>query len=87
MEPVDKVCHQLPPKEVYQKFRRASKLLIHPKDIPDIELLIPNKTINRREDTVEVNEVTIRKKKVDGEQISSDKSKKSISTAAKQKGE
>ena len=87
IEPVDKVCHQLPPKEIYQKFGRASKLLIHPKDIPDIKLLIPNKAINHREDTFEVNEVTTRKKKVDEEQISSDKSEKSISTAAKQKGE
>ena len=86
MEPVDKVCHQLPPKEVYQQFGRASKLLIHPKDIPDIELLIPNKTINRKEDTAEVNEVIICNKNEDGEQTSCDKSEKSINTTTKQKG-
>ena len=28
IEPVDKVCHQLPPEEVYKQFGRASKLLI-----------------------------------------------------------
>ena len=87
MEPVDKVCHQLPPKEVYQLFGRASKLLIHPKYIPDIKLLIPKKTINRKEDTAEVNEVIIRNKNVDGQQTSSDKSEKSINTVTKQKGE
>ena len=31
VERVDKVCCQLLPEEVYKQFRRASKLLIHPK--------------------------------------------------------
>ena len=87
MEPVDKVCHQLPPEKVYKQFGRASKLLIHPKDVPDIELLIPNKAINHMEDTAEINEVATRHEKVSEGQISSDTSKKSIITAAKQEGE
>ena len=32
IEPVDKVCQQLLPEEVYKQFGRASKLLLHPKD-------------------------------------------------------
>ena len=39
IEPVDKVCQQLPPEEVYKQFGRASKLLLHPRDVPDIKLL------------------------------------------------
>ena len=36
--PAAKVCHQLPPREVYQQYGRTSKLLIHPKDVPHIPL-------------------------------------------------
>ena len=36
VEPVDKVCYQLPPEEVCKQFERTSKLLIHPKDVPNI---------------------------------------------------
>ena len=39
-EPVDKVIHQLPPQAVYEQYGRRSKLLIHPKDVPDISLQI-----------------------------------------------
>ena len=35
-EPVDKVVAQLPPQAVYEQYGRASKLLIHPKDVPDV---------------------------------------------------
>ena len=37
-EPVDKVVAQLPPQSVYEQYGRASKLLIHPKDVPAIPL-------------------------------------------------
>ena len=36
--PAVKVCHQLPPREVYEQYGRTSKLLIHPKDVPHIPL-------------------------------------------------
>ena len=36
--PVDKICEQLPPQKVYEQYGRASRLLIHPKDIPYIPL-------------------------------------------------
>ena len=35
-QPVDKVIDQLPPQTVYEQFGRTSKLLIHPKDVPNI---------------------------------------------------
>ena len=37
-EPVDKVISQLPPQSVYKQYGRSSKLLIHPKDVPEIPL-------------------------------------------------
>ena len=37
-EPVDKAISQLPPQAVYEQYGRASKLLIHPKDVPEIPL-------------------------------------------------
>ena len=37
-QPFEKVCHQLPPQEVYEQYGRTSKLLIHPKDVPYIPL-------------------------------------------------
>ena len=46
IEPVDKVCQQLPPEEVYKQFGRTSKLLLHPKDMPDIKLVEEKETIN-----------------------------------------
>ena len=46
IEPVDKVCQQLPPEEVYKQFGRTSKLLLHPKDMPDIKLMEEKETIN-----------------------------------------
>ena len=39
-EPVDKVIHQLPPQAVYEQYGRRSKLLIHPKDVPEVPLQI-----------------------------------------------
>ena len=48
IEPVDKVCQQLLPEEVYKKFRIASKLLLHPKDVPDVKLLEEKEKINRK---------------------------------------
>ena len=36
--PAAKVCHQLPPREMYEQYGRTSKLLIHPKDVPHIPL-------------------------------------------------
>ena len=47
IDPVDKICQQLPPEEVYKQFGRASKLLLHPKDVPDIKLQGKEETINR----------------------------------------
>ena len=35
-EPVDKMVAQLPPQAVYEQYGRASKLLIHPKDVPEV---------------------------------------------------
>ena len=40
--PVDKVVDQLPPQTVYEQYGRASKLLIHPKDVPQIPLQLFN---------------------------------------------
>ena len=37
-EPVDWVISQLPPQSVYEQYGRSSKLLIHPKDVPEIPL-------------------------------------------------
>ena len=47
IDPVDKICQQLPPEEVYKQFWRASKLLLHPKDVPDIKLQEKEEKINR----------------------------------------
>ena len=41
-EPVDKVINQLPPQTVYEQYGRSSKLLIHPKDVPDVPLQLFN---------------------------------------------
>ena len=37
-EPVDKVINQLPPQAIYEQYGRRSKLLIHPKDVPEVPL-------------------------------------------------
>ena len=37
-EPTSKVIAQLPPQSVYEQYGRTSKLLIHPKDVPEIPL-------------------------------------------------
>ena len=41
-EPVDKVISQLPPQTVYEQYGRSSKLLIHPKDDPEVPLQLFN---------------------------------------------
>ena len=65
IEPVDKVCQQLPPEEVYKQFGRASKLLLHPTDVPYIMLMEKENTVNRegkqqsrREDNITLCELT-----------------------------
>ena len=62
---MDKVCQQLPPEEVYKQFERASKLLLHPKDVPDIKLMDLDRVINhegkkesRRNDNITLCELT-----------------------------
>ena len=80
IEPVDKVCQQLLPEEVYKQFGRASKLLLHPKDVPDVKLVEEKETINcenrledRKDDNVILYELT--------EQLDShEKAEKSINT-------
>ena len=65
IEPVDKVCQQLLPEEVYKQFGRASKLLLHPKDMPDVKLVEEKEAINcenrledRKDDNVIMCELT-----------------------------
>ena len=65
IEPVDKVCQQLPPEEVYKQFGRASKLLLHPKDVPNINLgkgkemiNCKNKQGNKKDDSITLCELT-----------------------------
>ena len=80
IEPVDKVCQQLPPEEVYKQFGRASKLLLHPKDVPDVRLVEEKETINcenRLEDRKEDNVILC---EVIEELDSHEKAKKSINT-------
>ena len=64
-EPVNKVIAQLPAQSVYEQYGRTSKLLIHPKDVPDIPLELfdgrPNtadsdELENRKTSRIEVNE-------------------------------
>ena len=47
IDPVDKICQQLPLEEVYKQFGRANKLLLHPKDLPNIKLLEGEEMTNR----------------------------------------
>ena len=46
-EPVDKVVAQLPPQAVYEQYGRASKLLIHPKDVPEVPFELFNEQLER----------------------------------------
>ena len=55
-EPVDKVIHQLPPQAVYEQYGRRSKLLIHPKDVPEIPLQIFEPSQDMREKVDESDE-------------------------------
>ena len=43
IDPVDKVISLLPSTEDYQKFGRKTKLLIHPDNIPDTNISLPNR--------------------------------------------
>ena len=43
IDPVDKVILLLPSTEDYQKFRRKTKLLIHPDNIPDTNISLPSR--------------------------------------------
>ena len=51
-QPVDKVIEQLPPQKVYEQYGRTSKLLIHPKDVPNIPLQL----FEERRQTTEMGE-------------------------------
>ena len=42
IDPVDKVISLVPCAEDYQKFGRKTKLLIHPDNIPDPNISLPN---------------------------------------------
>ena len=55
-EPVDKLIHQLPPQAVYEQYGRRSKLLIHPKDVPEIPLQIFEPSQDMREKVDESDE-------------------------------
>ena len=65
-EPANKVIAQLPPQTVYEQYGRTSKLLIHPKDVPEIPLELFNgrpgtgntseESKSREESGVKVNE-------------------------------
>ena len=46
IDPVDKVISLLPSMEDYQKFGRKTKLLIHPDNIPDTNISLPNRKQN-----------------------------------------
>ena len=80
VEPVDKMCHQLPPEEVYKQFGRASKLLIHTKNVPNIKLLSSEKAINRMEEVAEVREEVSHCCQIDNENKLSDGSEELINT-------
>ena len=43
IDPVDKVISLVPSAEAYQKFGRKTKLLIHPHNIPDTNILLPSR--------------------------------------------
>ena len=47
--PMDKVINQLPPQAVYEQYGRTSKLLIHPKDVPQVPLQLFNEQRQAKE--------------------------------------
>ena len=51
-QPADKVIEQLPSQKVYEQYGRTSKLLIHPKDVPNIPLQL----FEERRQTTEMGE-------------------------------
>ena len=51
-QPADKVIEQLPPQKVYEQYGRTLKLLIHPKDVPNIPLQL----FEERRQTTEMGE-------------------------------
>ena len=51
-QPADKVIEQLPPQTVYEQYGRTSKLVIHPKDVPNIPLQL----FEERRQTTEMGE-------------------------------
>ena len=81
VEPVDKVCQQLPPEEVYRQFGRASKLLLHPNDVPDVKFLEVEKRINRERgnDKITICELTAHPQEdIEDEEMHNKGSEKSI---------
>ena len=54
-QPADKVIEQLPPQTVYEQYGRTLKLLIHPKDVPNIPLQL----FEERRQTMEMGEKDI----------------------------
>ena len=56
IEPIDKVVAQLPPAEAFNSFGRATKLLIHPKDVPEVKFT--RETSETSEVSVQIHELT-----------------------------
>ena len=56
IDPVDKVISLLPSTEDYQKFRRKTKLLIHPDNIPDTNISLPSR--KQTETSTEYSEIS-----------------------------
>ena len=56
IEPIDKLVAQLPPAEAFNSFGRATKLLIHPKDVPEVEFT--RETSETSEVSVQIDELT-----------------------------
>ena len=56
IDPVDKVISLLPSTEVYQKFGRKTKLLIHPDNIPDTNISLQSR--KQTEATTEDNKIS-----------------------------
>ena len=89
IEPVDKVCQQLPPEEVYRQFGRASKLLLHPSDVPDVKFLEVEKRINREKgnDKITICELTAHPQEdIEDEEMYNKGSEKSINPSGIEDG-
>ena len=56
IDPVEKVVQQIPTEQAFRDFRRATKLLLDPKKIPDLGYTLP--TIDEDEDLDETETVT-----------------------------